>query len=501
MKALKLFKTFTNIRHTLAIILTPAAIITMTSSNLIAVELSISDFKFDGEFGSDGAQIEKVGTNHFKITFGHPPTHPNWSNFLGFLITGNAQGNSLRIDGCFNCPADQEFKYRFYSDYQSWSYDGENWQPKGWGGSWDGQGGKYLQFPTFTQDQVYVGFQVPMSHEDVLEMIAGWESGPFVTVHHTGQSLLGRNVYRLEITDPDSPYPRQDRWVHWIQNEHPLEQNAQWRIVGMIEWLLSDEGADCRKRSISHFKIMVGPDGPSNGWLRTNAEGVDLNRCYLWTGSDPTNQTHECYIGQKDLETVMASEAPVTDFWTMHTWGGLVDPELLGTGPELDSSVGPWTELRDIIESNDPNDLIEPLEKSVSTGDWSTWSGGPYGQFGVTNFLCEGGTSKPLQGGSIPFTKEDCKQAGAILMKSLAMYYAGTKADPRTYTLGDVTGNGTITATDASLAAQYAVGLITLIPEQIVAADVTGNGTVSAADASWIARKAVDPTIVFPVEQ
>jgi hypothetical protein len=73
---------------------------------------------------------------------------------------------------------------------------------------------------------------------------------------------------------------------------------------------------------------------------------------------------------------------------------------------------------------------------------------------------------------------------------------------------GDVSENGTISATDAAMCARYAVGLITLTAvglitltaNQIIAADVSDNGTVSATDAAWIARKAVDPTIVFPVE-
>ncbi|MFC1632359.1 LamG-like jellyroll fold domain-containing protein [Candidatus Omnitrophota bacterium] len=65
---------------------------------------------------------------------------------------------------------------------------------------------------------------------------------------------------------------------------------------------------------------------------------------------------------------------------------------------------------------------------------------------------------------------------------------------------GDVSENGSLSAYDASLAAQYAVGLITLTANQITKADVTGNGSVSATDASWIARKAVDASVVFPVE-
>jgi hypothetical protein len=56
-------------------------------------------------------------------------------------------------------------------------------------------------------------------------------------------------------------------------------------------------------------------------------------------------------------------------------------------------------------------------------------------------------------------------------------------------------------AYDASLAAQYAVGSISLTASQITAADVSGNGSVSAADSSWISSKAVDSGVTFPVER
>ena len=76
--------------------------------------------------------------------------------------------------------------------------------------------------------------------------------------------------------------------------------------------------------------------------------------------------------------------------------------------------------------------------------------------------------------------------------------YEFTLAAPFLY--GDVSGNGTISATDAAMCARYAVGLITLTPTQITLADVSNNGTVSAADAGWIARKSVDGSVKFPVE-
>lgn len=36
---------------------------------------------------------------------------------------------------------------------------------------------------------------------------------------------------------------------------------------------------------------MMNPDGPANGWPRTNAEGVDMNRTYRVSGADVTDQT------------------------------------------------------------------------------------------------------------------------------------------------------------------------------------------------------------------
>jgi len=65
---------------------------------------------------------------------------------------------------------------------------------------------------------------------------------------------------------------------------------------------------------------------------------------------------------------------------------------------------------------------------------------------------------------------------------------------------GDVDGNGEVSAYDAALTAQAAVGLITLTAEQIQAADVSGEGEVSAYDAALIAQKAVGLINKFPVE-
>ncbi len=396
-------------------------------SGLNAQPLSPSDFNFQGELGSEGATISELTVNHFRIDLGHAPGHADWSNKLQFTIEQHAQGNAPQIDVYFIGGR----TYPFNEYYYSWSYDKINWNPVYWQGN-------TLIFPSFTQDRVYVGHQTPMSYNDVTILMQQWSNHPHATLITLGQSIEGRNIYQLEITDPQSPYPENIRWCHYIINQHPGEHNSQWRMAGMVDWLLSEAGSDCRRRSITYFTLMMSPDSPSHGWYRVNAQGVDMNRSYYVSGCDPQNQAHEAYICQQNLETVMASQTPVTDIWNMHTWPGITETLLL-TGPEMGNRIGQWTELRDIIESNDPNNLHKPLYLSDRT-DPSAWNVGPNVQFGITNFLCEGG-------GNI-YTKAENMQAGEIIMKSLDQYYHGTAADP------DLPNPPTNPAADASTPGQ-----------------------------------------------
>ncbi len=377
--------------------------------------LAVDDFKFDGPLGSQGASIAKLGENHFTIRLGHAPKHPTWCNMLYFQIVRNAKGNKLRVD--------VEFKggnaYRFNHNSATWSYDAENWQAIRWCDPEEpSKRGDTLMFPVFAKDTVHFGAQVPFSYEMMVKLIGRWRRHPHVKVHVLGRSLGGRDLYRLEITDPTSPPARSSRWVHWVGNQHPGEHNSQWRIVGMIDWLLSDKGKECRKRSICHFVPLTSPDGPSNGWYRVNAQGVDMNRSYFAGGADREKQAHEAYVVQKDLEGLMASEAPLTDVWSMHTWGGPVEPILL-PGPEIGSAVGPWEDFKAILLRNAPATLIEPLKAAKKAADSNHWNSGPHIQFGVTNVLCEGAgrwTDKQMN-----------LDAGAALMKSIAEYYKGTR--------------------------------------------------------------------------
>lgn len=153
-------------------------------------------------------------------------------------------------------------------------------------------------------------------------MLNEWQNSPCLTIRTVGKSIEGRDLIRIEITSPKKEIPCKKRWVHYVTNQHGAENNARWRIAGMINWLLSEEAAEVRERNLFHFAVMMNPDGPANGWPRTNAEGVDMNRTYRVCGADKTAQTHEGYVFQKDLEDLMDSDESITSMWNMHNCTG-----------------------------------------------------------------------------------------------------------------------------------------------------------------------------------
>jgi len=372
------------------------------------LEFSTTDFKFDGPLGSAGMTIEKIAPNYFKVTLGHAPNHPDWNNKLQFQVA-HAKGNSLKLHVVF--PGGEA--YRFNEYFHSWSYDGENWQPVHWQNhSTDSAAGDTLIFPVFTEDQVIVGHQVPLAYEDLQKLIHNWKKNSNVAVQILGQSLGGRDVYRVTVTDPGSPIPPASRVGHYFANQHPGEHNAQWRMVGMLNWLLSSAGAKYRTQSICHFVFMMSPDAPHHGWYRVNAQGIDQNRSYRVAGADATEQAYEAFLVQADFEKIMA-ERPVTTIWSMHTWGGRVEPILI-PGPEFNPD-RPWTNFREIIEQHDQPDLIEPLQVQTTTGNLTYWTHGPHQQFGISAILCEGG-------GDL-YTQTENIQSGEILMQSIAEFY------------------------------------------------------------------------------
>jgi hypothetical protein len=66
--------------------------------------------------------------------------------------------------------------------------------------------------------------------------------------------------------------------------------------------------------------------------------------------------------------------------------------------------------------------------------------------------------------------------------------------------LGDVSGDGILTANDAAFILQYALdpSIADSGEYDFTKADVDGNGIVTANDASYVLQKTLDSSFVFP---
>ena len=394
--------------------------LTVLAMPTLAIELSISDFDFNGSLGSDGATIQRLDTNKFKINVAAAPGHPEWKNMCQFQISDHAQGNSLQIqfadyDTWAGSGGNEVSGMRRFG---SWSYDMKEWHPVI---PTNVDGKATLVFPEFTEDKVYFGGEVPMAYETMLSLVGDWAKHPDVTVHNIGTSAEGRSIYRVTITDNHSPYAAEIRWGHHFVNQHCYEYNAQWRMAGMIDWLLSEEADAYRQKNICHFVIQMNADGAHNGFGRVNSEGIDMNRSYSVSGWE-NNPTTESKIVQRDLEQVVASDTPITTTWSMHTWGGDQTDSMVRPGPEMGTTRGPWTELRDVLEENDTNNQFNLLYNVTSALTPETWTSGTHKQFGVTAFCVEGA-------GNL-YTQDEVLHTGEVLMKSICQFYGDPLVPP-----------------------------------------------------------------------
>ena len=130
--------------------------------------------------------------------------------------------------------------------------------------------------------QVYFAYFEPYSHERHLDLLGSAATSEHVEVQHLGQTLDGRDMTLLRITDAQSATPvEQKRNIWLIARQHPGEAMAEWFAEGFVERLL--EGADpvarvLLARCVFYVVPNMNPDGAVRGNLRTNAGGANLNR-------------------------------------------------------------------------------------------------------------------------------------------------------------------------------------------------------------------------------
>jgi len=96
-----------------------------------------------------------------------------------------------------------------------------------------------------------------------------------------GRTADGRPMELLTITDGGVPAGEKagEKKVAWLMfRQHSWETGSSWAGEGAIRHLLSEKGAELRKRVVWKIFPMADPDGVARGGVRFNKHGYDLNR-------------------------------------------------------------------------------------------------------------------------------------------------------------------------------------------------------------------------------
>jgi len=149
---------------------------------------------------------------------------------------------------------------------------------------------------TFTTDTARVAFHYPYTWTHLQGRVHEWSAHPDCVADVIGQSVQGRDLYRLRITDnPGGPDAGKiGVWI--ISRQHAAEVTGSYVMDGFIDFLLSEEPEALALRHGAVFNLvpMVNPDGVVFGNYRDNASGLDLNR--QWNSTSPSASPEVYYV-------------------------------------------------------------------------------------------------------------------------------------------------------------------------------------------------------------
>ncbi|NVJ59285.1 MAG: carboxypeptidase family protein [Gammaproteobacteria bacterium] len=166
---------------------------------------------------------------------------------------------------------------------------------------------------SFEESSAYFAYFAPYSYERHLSLVHQAACHPLVEHSVIGQSLDGREINLLRLGNPSAKHK-----VWLIARQHPGETMAEWFMEGVIGRLLDYTDATANQllnEACLYLVPNMNPDGTERGHLRTNANGVNLNR--EWNCSTP-EQSPEVYC----VRDMMLKEG-VTMFIDVHGDEGL----------------------------------------------------------------------------------------------------------------------------------------------------------------------------------
>lgn len=156
------------------------------------------------------------------------------------------------------------------------SRDGENWQPAtDWITDISDSGQDVELAVPVDAKPLWIAGQELLGTDEVSLWSKQLTRLPYVEREEIGQSVQGRPVEQLTITESEQP-----NFVYIIARQHPPEVTGAIGMLNFVDTIAgsSDLAQQFRKRFATKVVPTVNPDGVHHGHWRTNANGVDLNR-------------------------------------------------------------------------------------------------------------------------------------------------------------------------------------------------------------------------------
>lgn len=213
-----------------------------------------------------------------------------WFHFC--LDTTPFQTHTLKLTGLENSAYPDA-----WDGYQAVaSYDRETWFRVDTGFN---EGTLSIEFTPENQ-LTWFAYFAPYSYDRHLDLVAWAQSQSSCSAEFLGHTLDRRDMTMLTIGDE-----AEVKLKVWITaRQHPGETMAEWFIEGMLERLLNEDDAMCQallERCVFYVIPNMNPDGSARGHLRTNANGVNLNR--VWHDPQEDKEPEVFHVLNKMRET------------------------------------------------------------------------------------------------------------------------------------------------------------------------------------------------------
>ena len=232
------------------------------------IEFDEPGVTFDNRFpGARLNECTQEGEAQFRVLIRPEKSPINDSAWYAFRVQ-SATARTITVRLCY-----EGGTHRYHPKI---SHDGIHWTPLGPDAYTRGENRREATLRLDVgPEPLWVAAQELLTSEDLNGWAERIAQRQFVRRSVLGHSVLGKPIYKLEITGAADP-----GYVFIIGRQHPPEVTGSLGLIRFVETLVADTDLARQFRTRFHVIVvpLVNPDGVDNGLWRTNLNGVDLNR-------------------------------------------------------------------------------------------------------------------------------------------------------------------------------------------------------------------------------